>query len=266
MDVSRVANGETARAPLSIDRRITSLSMDPVQQLREDVKALGIKQTVIAHITGMDKSKVSKILGGHQKPDVEEFAAIARAIGRDPGLYLSDGDVVVNLKELREAQELATRTRDVLANLMSAGTSPSQIVPFKKPAPRREVRPIQAAASGNVEFYGEIEEKRKTIPRRAWDRKAKRIVRAIGNSMEGPGGIANNELAYMKPTRSKRAAIGHIVVIRVGDALYLKRLEISGRIVRLVSINPDHQPIEVDGPSSDIELYGIIVDQQFPKT
>lgn len=236
--------------------------MKAVQQLRDDVKATGIKQTVIAHVTGMKTSKVSKILRGHQEPTFEEFIAIARAIGKDPGLYVSDGDVVVNLKDLREAQELATKTRDVLATLTSGAAAPSRIVPIAKPAPRRDVRPIRAAASANVEFYGEIEEKRKTIPRWAWNQGAKRIVRAIGNSMEGPGGIANGEFAYMKPTRNKRAAIGRIVVIRVGDALYLKTLEISGRTVRLVSINRDHPPIEVDGPSSSIELYGIIVEPQ----
>ncbi|HEX3533268.1 MAG TPA: LexA family transcriptional regulator [Gemmatimonadaceae bacterium] len=238
--------------------------MGAVEQLREAVKASGKKQVAIADIAGIPKSKLSKILGGHQEPTVDEFIAISRAIDKDPGLFFSDGDVVVSVQALREAHESATQTGNLLATLMSGSTSPSRIVPIAKPAPRREVRPIQAAASGNVEFYGEIEEKRKTIPRRAWARGARRIVRAIGDSMEGMGGIANGELAYVKPTRNVRAANGHIVVIRVGDALYLKTLEVSGRKVRLVSINREHPPIEVDGPSSNIELYGVVVDQQSP--
>jgi transcriptional regulator with XRE-family HTH domain len=236
--------------------------MGAVEELRDAVKATGIKQVVISDVTGIKTPKLSKILRGRQEPTVDEFIAIARAIGQDPGRFVSDGDVVVNLKDLREAQELATKTRDVLATLMGGGTPPSKIVPFTKPAPRRDVRPIQAAANGNVEFEGGIEEKRKRIPRRAWARGAKRIVRAIGDSMEGPDGIANRELAYMKPTRNMKAATGRIVVIRVGDALYLKTLEIIGRTVRLVSLNRDHQTIEVDGPTTSIQMYGVIVDQQ----
>ena len=236
--------------------------MGAVNQLCDAVRASGKKQVIVADDAGIKPSKLSKILRGHQEPTVDEFIAIARAIGKDPALFLSDGDVVVSLQALREAQTAATTTRDLLAALTSGGMSQSRIVPLAKPEPRRDVRPIQAAASANVEFEGAVEEKRKRIPRRAWARKARRIVRAIGDSMEGPGGIANGELAYMKLTRNVKAAVGKIVVIRVNDALYLKTLETIGQKVRLVSINREHPTIEADGRSDSIQLYGVIVDQQ----
>lgn len=237
--------------------------MGAVDDLREAVRATGIKQVVIAHDTGIPTPKISKILRGHQEPTVDEFIAIARAIGKDPALFVSDGDVVVSLQKLLDAQAAAATTRDLLASMTTGAASHPRIVPITKPAQRRDVRPIQAAANANVEFEGGVEEKRKRIPRRAWARKARRIVRAIGDSMEGPGGIANGELAYMKVTRNLKAAVGWIVVIRVNDALYLKTLEIIGRKLKLVSINEaSHPPIEADERSDSIQLYGVIVDQE----
>jgi transcriptional regulator with XRE-family HTH domain len=237
--------------------------MEAIDRLRAAVKASGMKQTHIASRAGMTSSKLNKILNGRQVPTVPDFIAIARAINRDPATLFSDGELVVELEHLR-AIRAATQTIDAyLGNyLPEDATVPlprSAIVPQPKRAPPRRAQPLRAAASSNVELFPDVEKKRVTIPRDPWNRGARRVGRAIGDSMSGPDGIEDGELVYLLPTRDSRKANGQIVVCSVGDAVYLKKLEIIGRTVRLLSINPvGHDPIRVERPE-DLRMIGIMV-------
>ena len=60
--------------------------------------------------------------------------------------------------------------------------------------------------------------------------------------------------------RRARNANGHIAVCRVNDGVFLKKLEISGKKIRLVSLNPAYPPMELDA-TSDLQVIGIVVDQ-----
>jgi SOS-response transcriptional repressor LexA len=65
------------------------------------------------------------------------------------------------------------------------------------------------------------------------------------------------------PTRDTRKGNGQIVVCSFGEGIYLKKLEIIGRTVRLLSINTEHDPIEVDRPE-DLRMIGIMVGHRMP--
>src|SRR5436309_7002724 len=75
--------------------------MDGVDLLIAAIDASGLKHNWIAREAGMRPGKFSKIYHRHQIPNVLEYIDIARAIGRDPGRLLGDGEIVVNLSELR---------------------------------------------------------------------------------------------------------------------------------------------------------------------
>ena len=241
-----VAPTETDRASLVSLLDLTSAPMEALDRLRDAVKASGMKQTHVAAEAGMTSSKLNKILKGHQIATVNDFIAIARAIKRDPATFFSDGELVVAIDKLRAARAAA----DTIGSILSAYLPEAAAVPLPRPTiisqPKRALskraQPLRAAASSNVELYPEVEKKRVRIPRDEWNRKARRIARAVGDSMSGPNGIENGELVYLRPTRDSRKGNGHIVVCTVGDAVYLKQLDIIGRAVRLLSINPDHDP------------------------
>jgi transcriptional regulator with XRE-family HTH domain len=235
--------------------------MDALDRLRAAVKASGMKQNYVASQAGMTSSKLNKILNGHQVPTMLDFIAIARAINRDPAGFFSDGELVVELEHLRAARAAAQTIDAILSNyLPDAAAAPprSTIVSQPKRAPGKRVQPFLAAASSNVELFPEVEKKRVTIPRDPWNRGARRVGRAVGDSMSGPDGIEDGELVYIRPTRDSRKANGKIVVCTVGDAVYLKKLEIIGHTIRLLSINTEHDPIEVDRPE-DLRMIGIVV-------
>jgi|GEM_PF-804866 len=257
-----VAPEETDHASFLSLRDLTSAPMEAIDRLRVAVKASGMKQTHVAAEADMTSSKLSKILQGHQVATVTDFIAIARAIKRDPATFFSDGELVVAAEHLRTARAAAETIGTILSGyLPEAAAVPlprSTIVSQPKRAPSRRAHPLRAAASSNVELYPEVEKKRVRIPRDEWNRKARRIGRAVGDSMSGPDGIEDGELVYLRPTRDSRKGNGHIVVCTVGDAVYLKQLEIIGRAVRLLSINTDNDPIEVDRPE-DLRMVGIVV-------
>jgi SOS-response transcriptional repressor LexA/transcriptional regulator with XRE-family HTH domain len=238
--------------------------MDAIDRLRAAVKASRDKQTVIAADAGMKSSKLNKILKGHQVASINDFIAIARAIGRDPATFFSDGELVVAIDTLRAARDDADTIGSILSAYLPEAAVPveqSGIVAQPKRASSKRVQPLRAAANSNVELFPEVEKKRVTIPRELWNRGARRIARAIGDSMSAVGGIEDGELVYLLPTRDSRKAKGQVIVCTIGDAAYLKKLEIRGRTVRLLSLNPAYEAIDVDQPN-DLLVIGIVIGQR----
>lgn len=234
--------------------------MEPYEVLREAVRESGMQRKTVAARAGMTQSKLTKLLNGYQELTVRDFIAIARAISRDPSHLISDKDVSVELSELHAAHRSAQDTERTLAALLSKTPASRGTGALLLPKPRRSpmARPIRAAASSNVELLSEQEATTVRIPRDARARGARRVARVVGDSMEGPGGFRDGELVFLKPTQSRRTATGKVVVCRLDDAIFLKQLTGTGRRATLVSINPAHDPIEIDD-ANRVEIYGVVV-------
>jgi SOS-response transcriptional repressor LexA len=242
--------------------------MDAIERLIAAVQASGLKRLRIATDAGMPQTKLSKILNRRQVPTVLEFIAIARAIGSDPALLLTDGDLVIEVEKVRVAHAAVSQAREILDGWLPAQTLASamapamaQVVPLHKPHRDRSAIPIAAAANPNAELIVELETERILVPRKAWNRGARIIARVVGDSMDGGADpLKDGELAYLNPTRSPRTANGLVALIRRGDALFLKKFEISGYAARLVSTNGEYGPIEVDVRAEDLQIHGYLVD------
>jgi transcriptional regulator with XRE-family HTH domain len=234
-----------------------------ITRLIDAVDASGMKQNHIGRVSGLGKTKVNKILNRKQEPTISDFIAIARAINVDPGRLFTDGELVVDLETLRDAHAASQRLQKILEGWLpaakpapAAGGTPALA---KKPQ-RHESPVVRAAANPNAAFVVKLETVRKQIPRRFWNRGARIIARADGQSMDGGSDpIPDGALVYLKPTRSPRTAADKVALCRVGDFLYLKRFEKSGRTIRLVSTN-DPDVMELDAPTANFEIYGILVD------
>lgn len=234
-----------------------------IERLVAAADASGMKQIHIGRVSGLGKTKVNKILNRKQEPTITDFIAIARAINVDPARLITDGELVVELEELRDAHAASQRVQKILegwlpdARPAAAPAGPRSLVK----APRsQEATPVRAAANPNAEMVVELETERKLIPRRFWNRGARIIARTDGQSMDGGSDpIANRELVYLKPTRSARTASGKVALCRVDDGLYLKKFEKSGRTIRLVSTNDPHV-MELDARTANLQIYGVLVD------
>lgn len=238
--------------------------MEVIDRLVAAVEASGLKRVRIADAAGISPTKLSKILNGKQVPTVPEFIAIARAIRYDPARLFTEGELVIEVETLREAHAASQRLQEILAGWLPAtpSASASRLLP-KQRLPDRSAAPIRAAADPNAELIAELETERKLIPRRAWNRSARIIARVVGSSMDGgTDPIRDGELAYLKPIHSPRTANHRIVLLRREDGLYLKKLEISGHTVRLISTNDEYDPLEVDARAENLQIYGYVVDHR----
>lgn len=235
--------------------------MDAIDRLIAAVKASGYKQTRVAADARMPAAKLSKILNRKQEPTVAEFVAIAGAIQVDPGRLFAEGELVVELGAVREAYAASNRLSELLASMLPAAAPLHGVATLQKEPRSRSARPVQAAANPNAELVVELESERRTIPRQAWNRGARIIARVVGDSMDGgPEPLRDGDLAFLKPTRSRRNVINKTALIRCEDGLYLKIFEMSGHTIRLVSANPASAPIELDARGGEnLEVYGYVV-------
>jgi SOS-response transcriptional repressor LexA len=238
--------------------------MDAIDRLIEAVRSSGIKQIHIARLAGMRATKLNKIVKRVQVPTVPDFIDIARAIHLDPARLFTEGELVIQLEALRSAHAAAQRATEILAAWLPVAETAAPVILRAQPKrsdSSRSVAPVRAAANPNAELLVELEQERRQIPRRAWNRGAKMIARAVGDSMDGGDDpIRNGELVYLKPTRSAKTANGQIALVRRDDGLYLKTFERSGHTIRLVSANGD--PIVLDARAENMQIYGYVVDHE----
>jgi len=238
--------------------------MDGVDLLIAAIDASGYKHNWIAREAGMGPGKFSKIYHRRQIPNVLEYIDIARAIGRDPGRLLSDGDIVVDLSELRSvsaAMHDATQTlTSWLPEQPRIAQQMASVSSLRKPERRRVGPVVDAAANSNAELLVEYQKERGSIPRQPWNLGARMIARVRGDSMDGgEDAIHDGELAYLKPTRSADTANGKVTLVRCGEALYLELFEKSRRMIRLVSSNRAHEDIVIDARAESVQVYGTVV-------
>lgn len=234
--------------------------MDAIERLISAVQGSGLKRLRVATDAGMPATKLSKILNRRQVPTVLEFIAIARAIGSDPALLLTDGDVVIEVEKVRVAHAAVTQAREILGGWLPASPA-APAVSLLKPPRDRFAAAVPAAADPNAELIAELETERILIPRTAWNRGARIIARVVGDSMDGGDDpLKNGEVAYLKPTRSPRTANGRVVLLRREDGLFLKKFAISGHTIRLASANARYATIEIDARADNVQIYGYVVD------
>lgn len=237
---------------------------DPIDRLIAAVEQSGLKQTHIARLAHLHRTKLNKILKRNQVPTVPEFIDISRAIKLDPALLFTEGDLIVELTALREAHAAAQRATQVLARWLPEEAVPRAESPpaLPKRSATRFRTPVGAAANPNAELVVELEEEQKEIPPGAWNLGARIVARAIGDSMDGGDDpIRDGALVYLKPTRNPATAKNKIALVRREDGLFLKRFESDGPMIRLVSAN-GAPPIEIDARGENMQIYGYVVDHE----
>jgi len=82
------------------------------------------------------------------------------------------------------------------------------------------------------------------------------LLKVVGSSMRDVGILEGDLLAVRKFNTAEN---GQIVVIRLENEVTVKRFKRRGNIVRLISENPDFEPIVVDLKRQSLEIEGIVV-------
>lgn len=72
-------------------------------------------------------------------------------------------------------------------------------------------------------------------------------------------GFLDRDLLFVRPESNPAAANGKNAVARVDGSPYVKRLDLTGGRIRLLSTNERYGPMVVDEDAQKFELVGVVV-------
>lgn len=204
--------------------------MDLASRLRAAIDASGRTQSWIAERSGVPDDTISRIVTRETKnPQIVTLLKLAPVLGVSVGWLLGEKIAPFTTAETRALAAAVDILRYRLAGDAIDGRHSSN-----------------AAAE------------KQEIPREYAVRGAKLVFRAVGDSMLHAG-IIDGDRLYVREVKDIRRAIDEIVVCRVGDALFVKRLQFDGGRISLTSANERYAPIPVDEKHDDFALIGIVL-------
>jgi SOS-response transcriptional repressor LexA len=209
--------------------------MDLATRLKAIFDQRGLKQTRVAELAGIPDETLSRIVTGATKhPGVDTLAKIADALGETVGWILQE-----------KGYEFSSEDRAELRRFMDWGEG----ILKATLADRKDLQPPNASPRRGREVE---------IPAQFAEQGATLIFNAEGESMLGEH-IAHGDLLYVREESDPRLARGRIVVCVVSGTPYVKRLELTGRKIRLVSANERFAPMVFNEEVVEWTLVGVVV-------
>lgn len=228
------------------------------EQIDTVIKAKGLKQVLVAKDAGITAATLNNIIKGKTKqPRFLVIARIARVIG-EPLSALAGEPVEYLLGYERVAMRKAASI--VLQRIPSESAELPSVPSEAAAEPMHVVEEHPAAAGLDAEIYADAEELPKLqIPEDLYKKKGVRHVFLVrGESMIGAG-INDGDRVYVDPSYTASQANGKIVVCRFAGSATVKRFEITGRRMRLISENPKYRPRVVNEEADGFALIGVVV-------
>jgi SOS-response transcriptional repressor LexA/DNA-binding XRE family transcriptional regulator len=241
--------------------------MDIATRLRELLEQRGLTQSRVAELAGLPNETVNRIVTGTTRnPGVVTMMKIAQALGVTLGWLAGEKGFEFSPERRAELRRFIAWGEELLkatqpddpdlqppnASAVTLGRRPPQRAP-------RRGRATPASATDWRESFGDRREEREVdIPEQFVERGATLVFRAEGESMAGEH-IADGDLLYVREEPDPRLARGRIVICVVSGSPYVKRLEITGGRIRLLSANERFPPMVIDEDIVDWSLVGIVV-------
>jgi SOS-response transcriptional repressor LexA/DNA-binding Xre family transcriptional regulator len=243
------------------------MPMEIASRLRELIDQRRLTQSRVAELAGLPNETVNRIVKGTTKnPGVYTMLKIARALDVTLGFLVGEKGFEFSPERRAELRRVVT----VMEELLTA-TQPddpelqppnaSAVTLGRKPPHRtpQRGRATPASATDWRDSFGDRREEREVdIPEQFAERGATLVFRAEGDSMVGEH-IADRDLLYVREEADPRHGRGKIVVCVVSGTPYVKRLELTGGRIRLVSANERFAPMVFDEDTVDWRLVGIVV-------
>jgi SOS-response transcriptional repressor LexA len=264
VNISRAGIGSQANSsPLEGSGEPGSVvSMTLRERLMGAIKSRGMTQKEVALRAGLEESTVSNIVNGKVgSPSFDTVARMVEAIGiswaeffDEPRLGLTDTDV-----------QLAEDARELLGRLIAADRALKEQRGARiRPVLRKRRRNGRVVTRGDVaagprETYPDVYNlPTQVIPQEYYRAGATRAYRVEGDSMIGAG-IFDGSVIYVRPTQDKASIDGKIAVVRLNGSEYVKRLDLRGGGVELLSENPRIAPMIVEEGDEFVLIGEVIV-------
>ncbi|HUR80957.1 MAG TPA: S24 family peptidase [Thermoanaerobaculia bacterium] len=85
------------------------------------------------------------------------------------------------------------------------------------------------------------------------------LLHAIGESMIGEGILPDDMLYAVTVSASEAPPVGKLIVCRIGEGVFVKRLVVQSNGRYLLSAHPRYQPIALDDQNLPVEILGVII-------
>ena len=222
------------------------------RRLKAAVRASGLKQEHLAEKVGIKPSTLSRILNGKkQRLDLATMVALAHSVNTTIGYLLGEQGFEYSGAEAAEFR----RVLDAAAKLLGRDLEP----PIARREPVRTATKTAAATQPERELYADARDLTDyEIPPEFYVRGARRVVEMLGDSMIDDG-INEGDILFVRPERDVAEVRGKIVVCRVDGMQCVKRLEVTGTRIRLVSANASYKVRVVS--EADLRLIGVVIGQ-----
>jgi transcriptional regulator with XRE-family HTH domain len=226
---------------------------DFARRLKAAVRASGLKQEYLAEKVGIKPATLSRILNGKKKRlDLETMVALAHSVNTTVGHLLGEQGFEYSGAEAAEFR----RVLDAAARLLGL-----DVAPVTPRDPLRIAKKTPAVAHPDREIYADARDLTDyEIPPDYYVRGARRVVEVIGDSMI-EARIEEGDVLFVRPVRNIEEARGKIVVCRLDGMQCVKRLEVSGNRIRLVSANPSYKVRVVNEDAENFRVMGVIIGQ-----
>jgi transcriptional regulator with XRE-family HTH domain len=193
------------------------------------------------------KENLSRIVTGKANPRHKLLVSIARAAGTTVAFLVAGAEHAFSPADHdemdRHAKWLAKKQRDLDA--------PPNAQLIARDVSRRERRP---KAPAGVTLLADRSGGDSDTPSRY--RGAQMVARVLDDSMKDAGILAGDVLFGVEIERAKNID-GRIVLCRIADEIFAKRLFIEDDMFRLISESARYRPIEV--ARKDVELLAVVI-------
>ncbi|HYH09843.1 MAG TPA: XRE family transcriptional regulator [Thermoanaerobaculia bacterium] len=223
------------------------------RRLKAAIRASGLKQEFLAEKVGIKPSTLSRIINGKKKRlDLATMAALAHSVNTTVGYLLGEQGFEYSGAEATEFRRVLTAAARLL------GPEPEA---FARREPARIAKKTAGVVHPDREIYADARDVSDSeIPPDYYVRGARRVVEVVGDSMIDDG-IEDGDILFVRPERGVEEAAGRIVVCRIDGMQCVKRLELSGNRIRLISANPSYKVRVVSKDDENFRLIGVVIGQ-----
>lgn len=155
------------------------------------------------------------------------------------------------------SEERQQNVYDYAADQLAAQTHPQKIVQFKVPKPIHytDVTIYGTVSAGTGEFQAD-EDQREVVRYPGRVPGHDYALRVNGNSMYPM--LEDDQVIFVRRSNGSDVHTGQIVIALLNTNAFVKKIDLDEGQVRLISLNPDYPPIEVD-EDDDFQIQGILV-------
>lgn len=231
-------------------------------RLRQALEDKNMSQAELARRSGIGRNSISDYLKGKYEAKQDKVYQLAKALGVSEAWLMGFDEVDAEKPSItaifnRLSTERQQNVYDYAADQLAAQVHPQKVVPFKMPKPIHytEVQLLGVVSAGTGEFQFDGDEQ-PTIQYPGRVPEHDYALRVSGDSMYPM--LEDNQVIFVRHSNGSDVHTGQIVIALLNDCAFVKKIDLDEGRIRLISLNPNYKPIEVE-EDDDFQIQGTVV-------